>query len=384
MLGALPRLLKSLRMRDGLLLAVGIVVLALSRPFEGLLLGIPVAVALGYRLFFGNNRPTLSSVIRAAAMPLTLVIAAGAWMAYYDYRNFANPLTLPYTIDRATHAVAPHFIWEQPSAQPVYRYKAMHDYYIKIELPEFQKIHSLSGFLPQTILKGIRVFSFFAAFALLPPLIMVRRVFLDLRIRFLVLCVLILIAGLIVEAGIRPYYLAPFTAAFYAIGLQAMRHLRQWKPGGQPVGSTLLRFVVTICIVMAALDVWAKPLHLGKPSSPGFSWDCECVVSPQPGAGRANIEASLERMPGKHLVFVRYAPDHDAGDEWVYNSPDIDGSKVIWARESEGSNNRNENVELIHYYNDRQVWLVQPDAIPAKLSQYPLPASGVPIASASH
>jgi hypothetical protein len=313
-----------------------------------------------------------------------LLIAAGSWVAYYNYRNFGSPLTLPYTIDRATYAVAPHFIWESPSPEPVYRYKAMHDYYMEIELPEFQRIHSISGFVPQTILKGVRMFLFYAEFALIPPLIMLRRVFLDRRIRFLIVCTLVLTLGLIAEAGVRPYYLAPFTAAFYAIGLQAMRHLKQWKPGGQPVGSAMLRLLLTLCVAMAALDLWANPLHLGKPNSPGAGWTCECVDTPQPGAERANIESQLERQPGKQLVLVRYGPHHDAGLEWVYNSADIDGSKVIWATEMDPSNNSDQNAELIRYYKDRHVWLVQPDAIPATLSPYPMPKQPGQIASAGH
>jgi len=383
-LGALPRFMKSVRMRDGVLLAAGMMVLANSRPYEGLLLCVPVCVALGHWLLFGKNRPNREVLIRAVAPALILIVATGAWMAYYNYRNFGSPLTLPYTLNRAAYAVAPHFIWESPGPEPVYRSKAMHDYYTQIELPEFQKIHSVSGFLPQTILKGLRVFLFFAASALIPPLIMLRRVFLDRRIRFLVVCTLAMTAGLIAEAGIRPYYLAPFTAAFYAIGLQAMRHLKQWKPGGQPVGSTMLRLTVTLCFVMAAFDLWATPLHLGVAHSPGVSWTCECVNSPQPGAERANIQAKLERLPGKHLVLVRYGSHHDAGQEWVYNSADIDGSKVIWAREMDPSNNSDRNTELIRYYKDRQVWLVQPDAIPATLAPYPALTQSASIASASH
>jgi hypothetical protein len=383
-LGALPRLIRSVRIRDSLLLAIGLMVLALSRPYEGLLLSVPVCVALGRWAFFGKNRPSRVVLIRTCVPALVLIFAAGAWMAYYNYRNFGNPLTLPYTVNRATYAVAPHFIWESPSPEPVYRYKAMRDYYMEIELPEFQKIHSVSGFLPQTMLKGLRTSLFFAEFALIPPLIMLRRVFLDRRIRFLVVCTLALTIGLIAEAGIRPYYLAPFTAAFYAIGLQAMRHLRQWKPGGQPVGSTMLRFVVTLCIAMAALDLWARPLHLGIPNSPGASWSCECLGSPQPGAERANIQGELMRLKGKHLVLVRYGPHHDAGQEWVYNSADIDGSKVMWAREMDPSNNSEQNAELIRYYKDRQVWLVQPDANPATLAPYPGPAQPASIASASY
>lgn len=380
-LGALPRLMRTVRTRDGVLLAAGLLMLANSRPYEGMLLSIPVAIALGLWLLREKKRPTRGELLRVAILPLLLFVAGGAWMGYYNYRNFGSALTLPYTVNRATYAVAPHFIWESPNPVPAYRYKAMHDYYMKVELPEYEKLHSASGFVPQTILKGLRAFLFYAQFALIPPLIMLRRVFLDRRIRFLVLCMIPLTIGVIAEAGIRPYYFAPFTAAFYAIGLQAMRHLKQWRPSGQPTGEIMQRMLVSICVIMAALDLFSARARLGMPSSAGAGWACECLGTPQPGSERARIQTTLERLPGKQLVLVRYAADHDASEEWVYNSPEIDSSKVIWAREMEGNENQEQNDELIRYYGDRRVWLVEPDAIPAKVGPYPPAGDEVKLAS---
>ena len=376
-LGALPRIIKQGRLHQGIVLAIGVLILANSRPFEGLMLCLPVSVVLGRWLLTGKNRPAPRNLIRAAAIPLILMVAAGSWMAYYNYRNFGSALTLPYTVNRATYAVAPHFIWGSPTHEPVYRYKVMRDYYVHFELAEFQKIHSVSGFLPMTLVKLTRVFLFFTGLALIPPMVMLKRVFQDRRIRLLTLCMIPLGVGLIAEAGIRSYYLAPFVAVFYAIGLQAMRHLKQWKPGGQPVGSAMVRLLVTICVVLAAVDVWAKPLHLGVPMSENAVWSCECLGPPQPGAERARIEDSLEHLPGKQLVLVRYAADHNPVEEWVYNSSNIDSAKVIWARDADNGNNE----ELIQYYKDRQVWLVQPDTKPAAMQPY---APSTQLLSASH
>jgi hypothetical protein len=162
---------------------------------------------------------------------------------------------------------------------------------------------------------------------------------------------------------------APFTAAFYAIGLQAMRHLRLWSPGDQPVGMTLTRLIVTLCVVLTGVRLGAEPLHLGLPTWPG-PWASEWYsLDSRSGTTRAQVETRLEQMPGRQLVIVRYATDHNSLDEWVYNAADIDGSKVIWAREMD----QPENLELIHYYKDRSVWLVQPDRTPAEVSLYPLP-----------
>jgi hypothetical protein len=291
-------------------------------------------------------------------------------MGYYDYRAFGNPVTLPYTVNRAEYAIAPYFVWQSQRPEPLYHHKVIREFYYREELDNFRKIHSLSGFVPQTLAKTARGVLFYSGIALLVPLIMVRRVFLDRRIRFLIWCVLILMAGQLGEIFLIPHYLAPFTAAFYAIGLQAMRHLRLWNPGEQPVGRALVRLTVTLCFVLAGMRLYAEPLHLALPIWPS-TWASEWYGSDsRAGTARAQIETRLEQMPGRQLVIVSYSPDHNPPDEWVYNAADIDNSKVIWAREMDES----ENLELIHYYKDRTVWLVQPDSKPAKVSLYPSPA----------
>jgi hypothetical protein len=65
-------------------------------------------------------------------------------------------------------------------------------------------------------------------------------------------------------------------------------------------------------------------------------------------------------------VIVRYQATHDFLEEWVYNEADIDGSKVVWARDMGAEKNR----ELIDYYKDRRVWMVAPDKKPTKLESY--------------
>jgi hypothetical protein len=169
-----------------------------------------------------------------------------------------------------------------------------------------------------------------------------------------------------------PHYLAPFTAAFYALGLQGMRHLRAWKPNGMPAGLALARLLVTICIAMAGLRVFAEPLHLTPPQWPGGLWIFWWYGPGDFGGERAQIETRLQELPGPQLAIVRYSQTHQTLEEWVYNEADIDGSKVIWAQEMDAA----ANLELIHYYRDRKVWLVQPDSPSMKLLPYPIPSMG--------
>ena len=81
---------------------------------------------------------------------------------------------------------------------------------------------------------------------------------------------------------------------------------------------------------------------------------------------RAGILRQLDSAPGKHLVLVRYGVWHDPGDEWVYNGADLDGSKVVWARELDSGS----NAKLLAYFGDRQAWLVEPDQAAPRLTAY--------------
>src|SRR5580658_2261746 len=81
-LGAFPRLMKRAQLRYSLLLGIGIAILALCRPYEGLLLCIPVGFVLARWIFWSRKRPSARLVVRSAALPLALILAAVAWLGY--------------------------------------------------------------------------------------------------------------------------------------------------------------------------------------------------------------------------------------------------------------------------------------------------------------
>ncbi len=124
---------------------------------------------------------------------------------------------------------------------------------------------------------------------------------------------------------------------------------------------------VALCVILFGVRLLAGPLQVSMPQWPASAWNFNWYGPADFGRERAQIEANLEQLPGQQLVIVRYARGHNPLDEWVYNAPNIDGSKVIWAREMDAG----ENLKLIRYYSGRQVWLVEPDARPPEVSPYP-------------
>jgi hypothetical protein len=362
-LGALPRVMRTARIRDGLWMALGVAILANSRPYEGLLLSVPVAGALLWSAGT-KTRPAASVWLRRAMAPAALLLVVAGMAAYYNYRVFGNAFTLPYQVNRATYASAPVFLWQRPRPEPVYRHQVMRQFYSKWEMRDFLSARTPAGFLYATAQKLGIVLFFFFGIALLPPLILLPRVFRDRRTRFLVAAGVFYGAGLGVNAWLFPHYVAPFTCALYAILLQAMRHLRLWRPGRQPLGLALVRTIPVVCLMLLGLRLCSEPLHLSIPRWPTMWYGTAPL-----GLPRAHVVAELEGHAGPQLAIVRYAPDHAPFDDWVYNAADIDSSRVVWAREMETRN----NLELRRYFRNRRAWLVEPDSSPPGISPYPAP-----------
>jgi hypothetical protein len=359
-LGALPRLLRSARAADGLLLAAGAAILANSRAWEGLLVCGPVAAALISRLAVKPHPPALVLVRRAAA-PVLLLALTAVFMAWYNYRVFGSPLTLPYQLNRATYASAPVFLWQSPRRSPAYRHTVMREFYTKWELGDFLYAKTPAGFVSRTAQKaGIALF-FVCGPVLFAPLLSMPRALRNRRVRFLVLAGVVYALGLCVNAWMFAHYLAPFVSGLYALLLTAMRHLRAWRPARRPFGMAIVRSIPVLCLLLAGLRLFADPIGISI-----HRWPTMWYGTEPPGLARARMANELEHYPGKQLAIVRYSAAHNVFDDWVYNAADVDKASVVWAREMDG----NANAELLHYFNGRRVWLVEPDFSQPKLSPY--------------
>ena len=110
----------------------------------------------------GKNRPAppLSFASRCAAAAADR--RRRAWLGYYDYRAFGSPLTLPYTVNRATYAMAPYYVWQSPRPEPAYRHESLRHFYMHNELECLHKDPFACRLLPQTCSKSVRSFVFFA------------------------------------------------------------------------------------------------------------------------------------------------------------------------------------------------------------------------------
>jgi hypothetical protein len=86
---------------------------------------------------------------------------------------------------------------------------------------------------------------------------------------------------------------------------------------------------------------------------------------PRGNLDRLQVTRELSQLDGQQLVIVRYSPTHDVDHEWVYNDADIDGAKVVWARDMGA-----QNEELLRYFGNREAWILNGDDPAAKAITY--------------
>ncbi|MGC1374451.1 MAG: hypothetical protein WA824_20105, partial [Candidatus Sulfotelmatobacter sp.] len=151
-LGAWPRMKKRLTLLDSFLLGLGLVILANSRPFEGLLVSLPVAVAMLLWLT-GKKRPPLLFAFSRLA-PLVLVLICGVFATgYYYWRVTGSPFVMTYQLNRAAYATAPYFLWQSTPPAPTYRHAVMKDLY-NGELKQYERSQTFEGFLARSAEKA--------------------------------------------------------------------------------------------------------------------------------------------------------------------------------------------------------------------------------------
>jgi hypothetical protein len=368
-LGALPRIKRRQRMQDALLMGVGLALLANTRPYESLFFCLPIAAAL-FVWMFRKSAPPLRLSFRRVLLPLSLVLAitVGA-MGYYFWRVTGSPIRIPYQVNISTYHLV-YFPWQKLQPTAVYRHAVMKQFYQGPPvLDSYSHVHRNP--LLWILLKPLPLTIFFLGPVLLLPVlawiaIRPRCSFIKTasrKTRFLLLVCGCTMIGLALPIYLpMAHYAAPMTAAVYALVLQSMRYVRLWKWDGKPSGLFLVRAVPVICLGLLLVRAAASALHIPVPVTIIHTWYSEDPHNVQ----RARLIKQLERESGQHLVIVRYEPEHEIFEDWVYNSADINSAKVVWARDM----GVHDNQELIEYFKNRRVWLLEPDRDPRLLSKY--------------
>jgi hypothetical protein len=352
-LGALPRIQRYARVRDAVLMGLGLAILANTRPYEGLVFSLPIAAAMLVWIF-ESRKISRAAIFCRVVMPLFLILTAtGAAMGYYFWRVTGNAFEMPYQVDRQTYAMAPYFVWQKPRPEPVYHHREMREFYVNWELRDFQRGRSVLGFLRRVGYKARILWTFYVGPVFTLPLLAFPCILRDRRMKFPLMLAGVVVIGILIETWTLDHYVAPALGLFYLLLMQCMRHLRLFRWRGKGVGHGLARMVPIVCVAMLVLRVSA--VASGTQIEPWQRGNLQ----------RNAIVNQLQNMAGKHLVIVHYGPNHNPHIDWIANRADIDASKIVWARDM-----GEQNQELLQYFKDRQAWLVDADDKSPELQPY--------------
>jgi hypothetical protein len=315
-LGAARRLFRQVRPLDACLLALGLAILATSRPYEGLLVALPVAALLLGGLVTGRLRPRpwVALVLPAAA----LLAASLAWIAVLNRAVTGDPLEFPHALYDRTHGVDPVFLWQPEEGAPDHGWRA----------PRTSGWHRVTVTL--YLFLGLPVA---LALALMPVALR------DRWMRFAAATYLAVAIGHFLIYPWWPHYSAPALGALLVLGVEALRHLylarRPTLRGNRLFGPALFAAAVAIQVVTYLVQI---PAQRADPTDPSRQ--------------RARLAWEFEQREGRHLLLVAYPPGR--GRDWTYNPADIDGAKVVWANDLGDA----ANAELLAYYPDRTAWRI--------------------------
>jgi hypothetical protein len=356
LLGGVRRLMRRARVSDALLTGVGLAILANSRPYEGLLVSVPIWAIL-LRWMMNKRGPEMCLSIRQIVLPILIVLSlTSTAMGLYNLRVTGHPLQLPYQVHEKTYAVVPLFIWQDLRPEPVYHHQPIRDFHVSY-ISYYDAQRSISGFLEKNI-AFIRGFARYYLNVFAIPLVAVLWLLMHWALRYrwghLALIVYsLLIASLQMQTYTSPHYVAPITGLHYFSVLSAMR---LWRWRNKRIGQFMLWLVPCLAITALMGSVLYDTIKRDDSSAWYFQ--------------RARLLAQLNQQQSQHVVIVRYGLQHFVDHEWVYNEAEIDRAKVIWARDM----NPARNCKLIEYFKDRRIWLLEVDMDEPgpKLKPYPI------------
>jgi hypothetical protein len=338
LLGAFGRLWfsKTAKRRHAFWAAVGIAIVVNRRPAEGgLLCGIVIAL-MGYWFLTRVHDRRWQAFWRMAWPMAAVLVPTSLLVGYFNWRVTGSAFLMPYVLGIKTYLIAGLAIWMPARPEPTYRHAVMKEAF-RDEFAMY--LARKERFIGSSAYYVVLLWQFYLGPALSIPLCALPWALRGQRVRPMVLVLLIGTAVLATETFMFPHYVAPFAPILWLMLLQCIRHMRRWHPRW---GTGL---VVASLIASCAVSLGEVPVTAVTASRDSVPF----------AAQRKEVQGRLESLGGTHLVLVRYLPGHSYHEEWVYNEPDIDRSRIVWAREM----GREADVPLLSYFHDRHVWILE-------------------------
>lgn len=350
LLGALGRLTSKMEIRYALIAALGTVLLANSRPFEGAILTICVGLTLIWKYFQFPSWKLKAFLVRVLLPGFAVLGIAAAGTLAYNSAVTGNPFKMPYQIHEATYGWTPLFLWEQAGPRPDYRHPMIERFYETDKSIIDEKFQTVADVLRIKTASAYNMLKFLCGGTIILAMLGLPWVVRRPKHRLVIYLATPTFLASLATPWAWEHYSAP--AAPLLILLFVWSLIELWKRSkAKPTLRLASLLMVLVCHLIWCVSTWNT---YGKIHAD--SW----------ANGRVSIQQDLIAQAGRDLVLVRYADNHNPNAEWVYNESDIDRAEVVWAREISDDRRK----ELLDYFSDRNVWIVEPDFCPPQVRRY--------------
>ncbi len=361
--GAFPRLLARPRLRDGILLGTGVLLLIATRPFEGFFLCAGLGLFALPRLWRAEATRLRTLAVRGA-VPLLVLAGAGAGLvAVHNQAATGSAFKTPYTLNRNVYAVSPAFLTQDrliPDDRSFNRIDHVRAFYRGWEPIAYRMVRrNPLEYFRLLLRKLVLTWQFYLGWSLLIPFLAGLWL---LRREPLVLGTLIFfIPAMWITPWPRPHYFAPIFPLLLLPAMAGLGAMSAREPRLRVLAAVLAGATALTGPIMATLS-----LTTGWPRFEPNYWDAACcaTVTTFP---KSEVEARLAQLPGADLVLVRATRASPAHSEVVYNKANIDAAPVVWAR----SLGPDKDAALLRYFSGRQVWIFE--WLPAEISETTIP-----------
>ena len=350
-LGGFRYTLKKPSIKNSFLLGLGLLILANSRPYEGLLISLPAMFLLLFWLL-RNNKFSFDIKLKKIFLPLAIsalfiIIVIG----YYNFSITGKVLQMPYLLYQETYATVPNSLWSKPRLDVTYNNDIFRKMYYEDYIVLYNSNIGLSNFINATLHRLYNLYIFFFGTILILPLLILPLLIKNYWVRFSLFTLLLLLIGILQILHNFPHYAAPSLCLIYFLLVQSMRRLYFWQWRSRPTGKWLVWSIPIYLILLVILPTSLNLdpfLYQDRPS-----WDAPRTSFTPWSLQREDLVSQLNQTE-KHLILVKYSPEHNAQIQWVNNEADIDNSKIVWAY----SMGIQKDCELIKYFYDRKVWFL--------------------------
>ncbi|HUO04674.1 MAG TPA: hypothetical protein VMU16_05700 [Candidatus Binataceae bacterium] len=347
-IGALGRLMRRTALAPAFAYGFGLAILANTRPYEGLVLGLLCTGFLIVRAAsqVRRGRENASQLVYRVGIPIASVLLPTLiWMGYYNFRVTGNPLLMPYDLYETQYTQWSAFLWSNtPRPEPTYNHQVLRTFWVGWDgnAKQFRRHHIL-----QVHWENLQdLYHFYLSFPLLLCLLIAgSRLLRNRRLRIPLALLAIFYLGVAVEVNLFPHYVAPATVLVYLLVAAAVRDISSQFASGRARA-------IAITAIFCCIALFEVPRLVNPAARFCNSFDKSDFIMK-----RDMVISQLQKEGAQLLVFVRYGPMHNVHDEWVFNDADIDQSSIVWARAMPDG----KNEELLRYFPGRLVWLLDDD-----------------------